>query len=202
MSGHSHWSTIKHKKAAEDVKRGQAYTKATRLITVAARKSRGGGNLNAKDLFEHPPAELKTAIDKAKAVNMPKDNIIRAIEKGAGSIKGAGELEEGTLEGYGPSGIAFYITFLTDNRNRTLAEVRSIFTKHGGNLGEAGSTAYIFSSNPDEPLFNIPVTELELAEKLLTLAKLLDEHDDIQEVHANFDIHNDIIAQVTDNISN
>ncbi|NIP22250.1 MAG: YebC/PmpR family DNA-binding transcriptional regulator [Phycisphaerae bacterium] len=134
MSGHSKWSTIKRKKGAEDAKRGKMFTRLGRDITVAAREGGGDPNFNPN---------LRLAIDKAKTANMPKDNIERAIKRGTGELEG-GELEEITYEGYAPHGVAMLIQCLTDNRNRTLSEVRRVFNKNGGNLAEQGAVAWMF----------------------------------------------------------
>jgi YebC/PmpR family DNA-binding regulatory protein len=136
MSGHSKWSKIKHQKGVDDVKRGNLFTKLTREIIIAAKE--GGGD----------PAgnfRLRLAIQKARDSNMPMENIDRAVKKGTGDIAG-GSLTEMTLEGYGPSGMAVLVSALSDNRNRTIQEVRSTFTRHGGSLGENGSVSWIFSS--------------------------------------------------------
>jgi YebC/PmpR family DNA-binding regulatory protein len=134
MSGHNKWSTIKHKKGAADAKRGKIFTKIIKEISVAAKLGGGdpGGN-----------PRLRTAIDKAKEENMPKDNIERAIKKGTGEMEGV-TYEEITYEGYGPGGVAVLVEAMTDNRNRTVSEVRSIFTKCNGNMGEAGCVAWMF----------------------------------------------------------
>ena len=134
MSGHSKWATIKRKKGALDAKRGAIFTKIIREITVAARN--GGDDINANP-------RLRTAVLKAKSNNMPNDNIERAIKKGTGTLEGV-TYEEVNYEGYGPGGVAIMVYTLTDNRNRTTAEVRSSFTKHGGNLGETGCVGYLF----------------------------------------------------------
>ncbi|MCB9476547.1 MAG: YebC/PmpR family DNA-binding transcriptional regulator [Deltaproteobacteria bacterium] len=134
MSGHSKWSTIKRKKGAADAARGKLFTKLIKEIMVAARM--GGSDVDANP-------RLRTAVDKAKANSMPKDNIARAIAKGAGELEGAA-YEEFTFEGYGPGGVAVMVGILTDNRNRTTASVRHAFTKHGGNLGENGCVSYLF----------------------------------------------------------
>jgi YebC/PmpR family DNA-binding regulatory protein len=134
MSGHSKWSTIKRKKGAADAKRGKAFTKLIREIATAARI--GGGDSDANP-------RLRLACDKARTANMPKDNIARAIAKGAGT--GEGEAyEEAVYEGYGPGGVALYLETLSDNKNRTVSEVRHILTKHGGNLGASGCVGYLF----------------------------------------------------------
>lgn len=134
MSGHSKWSTIKRKKAATDAKRGKMFTKLIREITVAARDGGGDPNFNPR---------LRLAVDKAKAGNMPSDNVTRAIKKGTGEIESV-VYEEVTYEGYGPGGVALYIECLTDNQNRTVADVRHILTKLGGSLGTTGSVAWQF----------------------------------------------------------
>ncbi|HNX94373.1 MAG TPA: YebC/PmpR family DNA-binding transcriptional regulator [Holophaga sp.] len=135
MSGHNKWSTIKHKKGAADAKRGKAFTKILKEITVAARL--GGGDVNSNP-------RLRLAVDQAKANNMPKDNWERAIKKGTGELEGV-TYEEVTYEAYGPGGSAFLIEAMTDNKNRTTPEVRSYFAKFGGDLGAQGSVAYLFS---------------------------------------------------------
>jgi YebC/PmpR family DNA-binding regulatory protein len=135
MSGHSKWSTIKRKKGAEDVKRGKIFTRIAREITIAARH---GGDPNANPT-------LRLAVEKARAANMPKDNIERAIKKGTGELEGGNE-EEITYEAYAPHGIPLLIKCLTDNRNRTLADIRKIFNRHGGNMAEAGAVGWMFDT--------------------------------------------------------
>jgi YebC/PmpR family DNA-binding regulatory protein len=134
MSGHSKWSSIKHKKAARDAKRGKVFTKLIKEITIAARL--GGGDINANP-------RLRTAVAAAKAQSMPNDNIDRAIKKGTGEL-GGGQLEQVAYEGYGPGGVALILDVLTDNRNRTVSEIRFILGRHGGNLGESGCVAWMF----------------------------------------------------------
>jgi len=134
MSGHSKWSSIKHKKAAVDAKRGQIFTKHIREITVAARL--GGADLDANP-------RLRTAVLAARSVSMPKDNIDRAIQRGAGGLEGA-NIEEVRYEGYGPGGVAILLDCMTDNRNRTVSDIRSTFSKYGGNLGESGCVSWMF----------------------------------------------------------
>lgn len=134
MSGHNKWSTIKHKKGAADAKRGKIFTKLIKEITVAAK-------IGGADPGGNP--RLRTAIDKAKAENMPKDNVDRAIKKGAGGLEGT-TYEETTYEGYGPGGVAVLVEVMTDNRNRTVSDVRSIFSKCNGNMGEAGCVSWLF----------------------------------------------------------
>jgi len=133
MSGHSKWATIKHKKAATDAKRGSLFTKLIKEISVAAR---GGGNPDTNP-------RLRVAIERAKESSMPSDNIDRAIKKGTGQLEGV-TYEDITLEGYGPGGVAIYVEGVSDNKNRTTAEVRTIFTKKGGNMAGAGSVAWMF----------------------------------------------------------
>jgi YebC/PmpR family DNA-binding regulatory protein len=247
MSGHSKWSSIKHRKAAADAKRGQQFTKLARAITVAARE--GGGDP------EGNPA-LATAVQKARDASMPKDNIQRAIDRGTGAGADAAAIERVVFEGYGPGGAAIMVEALTDNRNRTSAEVRHSFSKHGGSLGEPGSVAWIFEkrgvvvvdadrygeddliaaidagaedvqrdgdllkviSDPAdlaavraaieaagveiqssdlamEPTNVVDVDEAS-ARPLLRLLDDLEEQDDVNEVHANFDISEEILESV------
>ena len=244
MSGHSKWSSIKHRKAAVDAKRGQQFTKLARAITVAARE--GGGDPDAN------PA-LATSIQKARDFSMPKDNIQRAIDRGTGAGTDAEAIERVVFEGYGPGGAAILIEALTDNRNRTSAEVRHAFTKHGGNLGEPGSVAWIFEKRGvvvvdggrygeddliaaidagaedvrhDGDLLKVivepahlsavrealvgsgievqssdvamePKSTVEIdegsARTLLRLLDALEEQEDVNEVHANFDIPEEVL---------
>jgi YebC/PmpR family DNA-binding regulatory protein len=137
MSGHSKWSSIKHKKAATDAKRGKAFTKLIKEITVAARM--GGGDINANP-------RLRTAVTTARQQSMPKDNIDRAIKKGTGELEGV-TFEELSYEGYGPGGVAIMLDTLTDNRNRLVSELRFIFSRNGGNLGESGSVGWMFKKH-------------------------------------------------------
>ncbi len=134
MSGHSKWSSIKHKKAERDARRGKVFTKLIKEITIAARL--GGGDLNSNP-------RLRTAVATARGQSMPNDNIDRAIKKGTGEL-GGNQLEQVTYEGYGPGGVAVILDVLTDNRNRVVAELRFMFSRHGGNLGEAGCVAWMF----------------------------------------------------------
>jgi YebC/PmpR family DNA-binding regulatory protein len=247
MSGHSKWSTIKHKKAAQDAKRGATFTKVIKELTVAARMGGGDVDMNPR---------LRTAVLKAKAVNMPQDTMQRAIMKGTGELPGV-NYEEITYEGYGPGGVAMIVTVLTDNRNRTVAEIRKIFSKSGGNLGESGCVAWMFQKKglivvekdrvDEDELFTIaleagaedvrpadamyevitsvedfepvkqgitakgidpassevsllPQTTVRLegnqARQLLKLMDELEEHDDVQNVYANFDIPDEVMAEV------
>ena len=247
MSGHSKWSSIKHKKGAADAKRGQLFTKLARAITVAARD--GGPDPDGN------PA-LATAIQKARDASMPKDNIQRAIDRGGGIGADADAIESILFEGYGPGGAAILVEALTDNRNRTSADVRHAFTKHHGNLGEPGSVAWIFEKRgvvvvdgerygeddliaaidagaedvredggqlrviceagdlgavrealegegvevesadlAMEPKSTVLVKGTE-AEWLLKLVDALEEHDDVNAVHANFDVPQEIIEKL------
>ncbi len=173
MSGHSKWSTIKHKKAAQDAKRGKIFTKLIKEITVAARL--GGGDPAANP-------RLRAAIEAAKAANMPKNNIERAIKKGTGELEGV-TYEEVTYEGYGPGGVAVLVETITDNRQRTVAEVRHIFAKRGGNLGEPGSVAWIF-----EKKGLIIVEKDKVDEDTLMAAALEAEAEDIQDAGSEWEI--------------
>lgn len=240
MSGHSKWHTIKHKKGALDAKRGKIFTKLIKEITVAARTG-GSGDPDAN-------ARLRKAIADAKAQNMPNDTIERAIKRGTGEIEGVA-YEEITYEGYGPGGVAVLIETMTDNRNRTVAELRHLFSKNGGNLGESGSVAWMFekkgyivvdkAARSEEELFEIaieagaddvrddgdafeiftspenfdavleavknagiepqaasismiPQNYIRLegadAKQMLKLYDVLEDHDDVQKIYANFEM--------------
>ncbi len=157
MSGHSKWSTIKHKKAKEDSKRGKIFTKLVREITVAAREGGGDPAGNAK---------LRLILDKAKEVNMPLDNVTRAIKKGTGELAGGAAYEAFTYEGYGPFGTAVMVETLSDNKNRTVSDLRHQFTKASGNLGETGSVAWMFE-HKGVVRASGSISEDELLEKLL-----------------------------------
>jgi len=247
MSGHSKWSSIKHKKGAADAKRGKLFTKLARAITVAARD--GGGEP------DNNPA-LATAVQKARDASMPKDNIQRAIDRGTGEGADATAIESVLFEGYGPGGAAILVEALTDNRNRTSAEVRHAFSKHNGSLGEPGSVAWIFEKRgvvavdgtrygEDDVIAAIdagaedvreegdllrvlcepaalaavrealegagveiqssdvamePKSTVEVkgndAGSLLNLIEALEEDDDVNEVHANFDIPEDVLEKL------
>jgi YebC/PmpR family DNA-binding regulatory protein len=156
MSGHSKWAGIKHKKAKVDAQRGRVFTKLIREMTVAARV--GGG-----DPAGNP--RLRTAIQAAKAVNMPSDNIERAIKKGTGELEGV-TYEEITYEGYGPGGVAVLVEVVTDNKNRAVGEIRKIFSRHGGNLGESGCVAFLFEKKGYIQVDAAKVDE----DKLITIA--------------------------------
>lgn len=247
MSGHSHWAGIKHKKALVDAKRGKMWSRLAKAIIVAAKM--GGGDPDAN-------LRLRYAIDDAKAVSMPKDNITRAIKKGTGELDG-GNLEEVIYEGYGPNGVAVLCEVLTDNRNRTAPEIRKLFEIAGGKLGATGCVAWMFESkglfiieaakvdedalmelaleagaddvsrdgdkfeitcDPEvfravrqaledakiEPelkeITRIPKNTVDLdadaAEKVLKLMERLDDHDDVQNVSANFNIPDEVMARI------
>ncbi|MSM41634.1 MAG: YebC/PmpR family DNA-binding transcriptional regulator [Geobacter sp.] len=172
MSGHNKWSTIKHKKGAADAKRGKVFTKLIKEISVAAKL--GGGDAAANP-------RLRTAIDKAKAENMPKDNIERAIKKGTGGMEGV-IYEEITYEGYGPGGVAVLVEVMTDNRNRTVSDVRSIFTKCNGNMGETGCVSWMFDKK-GLIVFNTSVEFEKLFEAALEAgAEDVSEEDEQYEV--------------------
>ncbi|MBM3812420.1 MAG: YebC/PmpR family DNA-binding transcriptional regulator [Acidimicrobiia bacterium] len=153
MSGHSKWATIKHKKAALDAKRGKAFTRLIKEITIAARS---GGDPDGNP-------RLRTAIAAAKAVSMPADNIKRAIMRGTGELEG-GQIDEITFEGYGPGGAAVIVQVATDNRNRTVSEIRHLFSKNSGNLGEVGSVTWMFDRKSQILIEEDKVTEERLME--------------------------------------
>ncbi|MBN2314826.1 MAG: YebC/PmpR family DNA-binding transcriptional regulator [Sedimentisphaerales bacterium] len=249
MSGHSHWAGIKHKKAANDAKRGKMWSKIARMIIVAAKQ--GGGDPSAN-------LTLRYAIDKAKAANMPKDTIEKAVKKGTGELDGA-SFEEVLYEGYGPSGVAVMVDALTDNRNRTGPEIKRIFEKHGGSLGTSGCVNWMFTKkglitvnteNADEEQLleialnagaddmqntgevfeitcdptayeelkttlqekEIPIEVAEIsmvsqstidiaddhtAKRIISLMETFEDHDDVQNTYANFDISDEIIARIS-----
>ncbi len=247
MAGHSKWAGIKHKKAIVDSRRGKLFTKLARAITVAAKE--GGGDLEGNP-------RLGLAVQKAKDASMPKDNIERAIAKGTGEGADADALETVVYEGYGPGGVALLVEAVTDNRNRTGSEVRHIFSRHNGNLGEPGSVAYLFDKKglvvvdaerygeddlmvaidagaediareddiyeitcepaeltavrdalvaagveieaaevSQQPKTRVPLDE-EGAGKLLRLIDALEDQDDVDAVHANFDVDAEILERV------
>jgi len=251
MSGHSKWASIKHKKGAADAKRGRLFTKFIREITVAAKAGGGSTDTNPR---------LRTAISRAQAANMPKDNIEKAIKKGTGELPGV-IYESCTFEGYGPGGVAMMVETLTDNKNRSSAEIRNIFTKRGANMAGAGSVAWIFTAKgyilidksltTEDELFSICIdagaedikagdknfevlcdpkdfesvkTALEAkkikwesadltklpnstvkiggseAKQLLSLIETLEDHDDVQKVYANFDIPDEVLEKMAQEI--
>jgi YebC/PmpR family DNA-binding regulatory protein len=248
MAGHNKWSKVKHIKAVVDAKRGKIFSKFSKELTLAAKH--GGSNPETN-------ARLRTAIQNARAQNMPGDNIERAIKKGAGELAGA-SLDEVIYEGYGPGGAAILIEVVTDNRNRSVNDVRMIFSKNGGTFAEAGSVAYLFSrrgeirldntgltedaatelaleSGADDviddggdwilttaqdrlfavgaalqargvtpksqqlvyvPSITVPISDSTVAKSLIKLHDALDDYDDTQNVHSNFEIPDEILAQI------
>jgi len=176
MSGHSKWSTIKHKKAATDAKRGKIFTKLIKEITVAARM--GGGDPDANP-------RLRTAVAAARAENMPNNNIDRAIKKGTGELEGV-NYEESTFEGYGPGGAAVLIESLSDNKNRTVADIRHIFSKNGGNLGENGCVGWMF-----EQKGYFVVAQSATDEETLMEIALEGGAEDVREDGTNFEVITD-----------
>lgn len=173
MSGHSKWHSIKHKKAAADAKRGRIFTRIIKEITVAARL--GGGDPEANP-------RLRTVLEQAKAVNMPAENIRRAIRRGTGEEPGV-SYEEATYEGYGPGGVALLIDVLTDNKNRTVGELRHILSKHGGNLGEVNSVAWMF-----EKKGHILVDKTRVSEEALMTAVLEAGAEDMRDDESNWEV--------------
>ncbi len=173
MSGHSKWHTIKHKKGAADAKRGKVFTRIIKELTVAARSGGGDPNSNPR---------LRTIIAEAKAVNMPADNIKRAIQRGTGELPGV-SYEEITYEAYGPGGVAIMIEVLTDNKNRTVGEMRHVLSKHGGNLGEANSVAWMF-----EKKSYIVVGKSHADEEKLMAAAIDAGADDLRDDEDNWEI--------------
>ncbi len=174
MSGHSKWHSIRHKKAARDAKRGKIFTKLIKDITVAARDGGGDPELNPR---------LRRAIDKAKAANMPADNIERAIKKGTGELPGV-TYESVTYEGYGPGGVAILVHAYTDNKNRTVAEIRHIFSKKGGNMAGAGSVAWIFNKKGIIVVDKDRIDEDSLLEVVLEAgAEDMSSESDVYEVY-------------------
>jgi YebC/PmpR family DNA-binding regulatory protein len=174
MSGHSKWSSIKHKKGAADAKRGKVFTKLIKEITVAARMG-GSGDPNTNP-------RLRTAIAAAKAENMPKDNIERAIKKGTGELEGV-SYEEAVYEGYGPGGAAILVESLTDNKNRAVSEIRHLFSKNGGSMGEAGCVAWMFDKKGYMSVDKASIEEERLMEAALEAgAEDIREDDSIYEI--------------------
>jgi transcriptional/translational regulatory protein YebC/TACO1 len=206
MAGHSKWAQIKRKKGAADAKRGQLFTKLGRAITVAARD--GGGDPEGN-------AALANAIEKAKSLRMPKDNIERAIAKGTGAGGDAAAIESVTYEGYGPGGVAILVECLTDNRNRTAADIRHLFGRADASLGEPGSIRIVCEAqdlravhdaleqagievqSTEQSMLPKSTVEVEAndARKLLRLLDALDEQDDVDQVHANFDMRADVMEE-------
>jgi YebC/PmpR family DNA-binding regulatory protein len=177
MSGHSKWSTIKRKKGAADAKRGKLFTKLIKELTIAARE--GGGDPSGNP-------RLRLAVDNAKAANMPSDNIDRAIKKATGELEGT-TISELTYEGYGPGGIAVLVEVATDNKNRTVAEVRHLFSKYGGNMGESGSVAWMFEKKGVISLPKQNKSEDEIMEIVLNAGA-----EDLQTEDEFFEIQTDV----------
>jgi len=173
MSGHSKWSTIKHKKAAKDAKRGKLFTKLIKEITVSAKL--GGGDINANP-------RLRTAVTTARQNSMPTDNIERAIKKGTGELEGV-TYDEVNYEGYGPGGAAVLVMVMTDNRNRTVAEIRRVFTKHGGAMGESGCVAWMFKK---KGLITVDKSQVE-EDRLIEIA-LEAGADDVEQDDGTFQV--------------
>ena len=177
MSGHSHWHSIRHKKAITDSRRGKLFSMLSRAITIAA-KNKGGDP-------ESNPA-LRTAIEKAKQANMPNDNIEKAIKKGTGEIEGA-QMEEFTYEAYGPSGVAIIIEGITDNKNRALSEIKHILSQHNSKMAAAGSVVYQFDKTNDgwDPKYPFSVADDKTKEQIIKLFEALDEQDDVADIYSN-----------------
>ena len=186
MSGHSKWATIKHKKAATDAKRGQLFTRLIKEISIAARS---GGDIEANP-------RLRTAVAAAKSASMPADNIKRAIQRGTGELEGA-MLEEVMFEGYGPGGAAMLVLTVTDNRNRTVAEIRHAFSKQGGNLGEKNSVAFMFDRKSQVLLEKAAVSEEELMNVVLEAgAEDIRDEGDHWEVLSPPEQHNAVVEAI------
>ena len=173
MSGHSKWSTIKHKKGATDAKRGKIFTKVIKEITVAARI--GGGDVDGNP-------RLRLAVQKAKEVNMPQENLIRAIKKGTGELEGV-QYQEISYEGYGPGGVAIFMEVMTDNKNRTISELRAVLDKNGGNMGENGCVAWIFEKKGTITIMTSEKDEEELLELVMDAGG-----DDLQTIDDYYEI--------------
>lgn len=187
MSGHSKWASIKHKKAALDAKRGKLFTRFIREIQIAAREGGGDPEMNPR---------LRTAIASAKAQSMPQDNIKRAILRGTGQLEGE-TFEEITFEGYGPAGVAVIVEVVTDNRNRTVSELRFHFSKHGGNLGENGCVAWMFDKKSLVAVAKEATTEDQLLEIVLGAgADDMTEEDETWSVLSSPDAHNAVLEEL------
>jgi YebC/PmpR family DNA-binding regulatory protein len=174
MSGHNKWSKIKHQKASEGAKRSRIFSKMSRKITVAAREGGGDPDMNPS---------LALLVEKAKEANMPKDNIERAVKKGTGDLKDGGDIVEAVYEGYAPFGVAVVIKTVTDNKNRTVADIRTLLERGGGSLGTLGSASYVFDKD-FEPTFTVPLDE-DQYEKVASLLEDLDEQEDVVDIYAN-----------------
>jgi len=180
MSGHSKWANIKNRKEAMDKKKGKVFSKMAKIIEIAARK---GGNP------EMNPT-LRLVIENARSVNMPNDNIERAIKKGTGEDKEGGQLEEMTYEAYGPNGTPLIIEVITDNKNRTLSEIKHILSTYGGKLAETGGVRYLFDRTEGEwkPKYSIDITDENLKQQLEKLFGELDDNDDVNEIYSNVNL--------------
>jgi len=178
MSGHSKWSKIKNQKATTDAKKGKAFSLLARSITQSVREGKSG---NPDD---NP--RLRTILEKAREINLPKENVQRAIDRGLGKGSG-GVMVDVVIEGYGPSGVGIMVSAITDNPNRTKAELMSIFDTREGSTGEPGSVSYVFSGPQGAPSFTIPVSVEDTA-KIKSLLDALDEQEDVQEVKHNAQI--------------
>jgi YebC/PmpR family DNA-binding regulatory protein len=179
MSGHSKWKTTKHHKAAIDAKRGKIFGKLGKTISVAAREKGGDPAMNPR---------LRIAIESAQAANMPKENIERAIKKGTGELEGV-TLEEITLEIYGPEGVAILVEAITDNKNRTLSEIKKILSIHNAKLVPEGSAKWAFTKSGNEWVATAPMdVSDEARKKLEVLFEALDDNDDVQEIYSNLSI--------------
>lgn len=176
MSGHSKWHNIKRQKGANDAKRSQIFSKISRLISVAAKEGGGDPDSNAR---------LRLAVQKAKDERMPKENIDRAIKKGIGALGGAESFEEITYEAFGPGGGGILIYCLTDNKNRTVSELRNMLNNAGGKLGTAGSAAYIFNPETKEPTFEVSLSAADIS-KVEGLLDAIEDNDDVLEVYHNY----------------
>ncbi len=178
MSGHSKWSNIKNKKAATDARKSKEFTNVAKMIMYAVKKS------GISDPNDNPA--LRLALDKARAVNMPNSNVQRAIDRGSGKGEAGVSLEEILYEGYGPGGVGFLVLAHTDNKQRTGAEIRNIFSKAGGSLAGPGAAQYLFSAQEGEYMATIPMQlEAEQNSQALKLAEELEEHDDVDGVWHN-----------------
>lgn len=178
MSGHSHFSTIKHKKAITDSRRGKIFSRLAKIISIAAKKG-GDPDMNPS---------LRLAIEKARQANMPNDNVQRAIKRGTGEDKSA-ILEEITYEAYGPNGTPLIIETITDNKNRTVSEIKHILSNHNGKLADTGSVKYMFEKKNEEwiPKYSIDIDE-NLKNKLTKLFEELDENEDVKDIYSNINL--------------
>ncbi|OGZ32087.1 MAG: hypothetical protein A2V69_01310 [Candidatus Portnoybacteria bacterium RBG_13_40_8] len=180
MSGHSKWANIKTRKEAMDKKKGKVFSKMAKIIEIAARKG-GDPGMNPT---------LRLTIENARSVNMPNDNIERAIKKGTGEDKEGGQLEEMTYEAYGPNGTPLIIEVITDNKNRTISEIKHILNEHGGKLAETGGVRYLFDRTEGEwkPKYSIDITDENLKQQLEKLFGELDDNDDVNEIYSNVNL--------------